>query len=63
MKDLIFDKVAMSSIYKLINDGILPKYENSMIELIYAYLRGFEDEKSYGWQRKFKLRYFRNIRS
>ena len=26
VRDLIFDKVAMSSLYKLTNEGILPRY-------------------------------------
>lgn len=62
VRDLVFDKVAMSTLLRLSELELLPPLDNTVIEELQTYLRAGPARCSYGWKRKFKARYFKLLR-
>lgn len=60
VQNILLDKVAMSSIYSMIQKGLLPHFDYLIAKQIAAYLDGEnESTRSEGWKRKFNARYKR----
>ena len=61
MDDIIFDKVAISTIFKMYSQKRLPEYDPTMATAIKLYLKGKDSLHSYGWLRKFSSRYLKKV--
>ena len=61
MDDIIFDKVAISTIFKIYSQRRLPEYDPTMANAIKLYLKGKDCLLSYGWLRKFSSRYLKKV--
>ena len=62
VQNLVLDKVAMSSVYAMVNKGLLPHFDFLIAKQIAAYLDGEnEATRSEGWKRKFNARYKRFV--
>ena len=58
----MLDKVAMSSIHAMIQNGLLPHFDYLISKQIVAYLESeTECSRSEGWKRKFNSRYKRYV--
>lgn len=60
VQNILLDKVAMSSIHAMVQNGLLPHFDFLIAKQIASYLDGSnEATRSEGWKRKFNARYKR----